>query len=151
MGVRWRGKKLVFWAGRGEEAGGIGFKGYIPERDGTLAGLLLLEMMAYRKKKILDILKAMEGEFGRYYYSRKSFHLRGLKFQINQVGSIKNILGKRVIDKKDYDGIKFICEDESWLMFRGSGTEPIMRVYAESKSEDKTKRLLQLGSKKIRL
>ena len=134
----------------GEEAGGIGFKGYIPERDGTLAGLLLLEMMAYRKKTILSILREMEEEFGRYYYSRKSFRLQGLNFDINRFGSIKDILGKRVVEKKDYDGIKLICEDESWLMYRGSGTEPIIRIYAESKSAAKTQRLLELGSRKIK-
>ena len=57
----------------------------------------------------------------------------------------KELLGKRVVEVKDYDGIKLICEDESWLMFRGSGTEPIMRIYAEAKSLTQAKKLLKLG------
>ena len=59
----------------GEEAGGMGFKGYIPERDGTVAGLLLLEMMAHRNKPMMDILQAMEKQFGRYYYLRADLRL----------------------------------------------------------------------------
>ena len=133
----------------GEEAGGIGFKGYIPERDGTLAGLLLLEMMAYRKKTILEILREMEREFGRYYYSRESFHIHGLNFKNQDAKKIKRILGEKVVEVKDYDGVKLICQDESWLMFRGSGTEPIMRIYAESSSPKKTERLLKFGREKL--
>jgi phosphomannomutase len=133
----------------GEEAGGIGFKGYIPERDGTLAGLLLLEMMAYRKKTILEILREMEREFGRYYYARESFHIHGLNLKNQDAKKIKRILGEKVVEIKDYDGVKLICRDESWLMFRGSGTEPIMRIYAESASPKKTERLLQFGREKL--
>jgi len=58
-------------------------------------------------------------------------------------------LGKPVVETKDYDGLKLICSDGSWLMFRGSGTEPIMRVYAESKSLAKTKKLLAFGRRLI--
>jgi phosphomannomutase len=133
----------------GEEAGGMGFKGYIPERDGTLAGLLLLEMMTYRKKPIHKVLEAMEKEFGRYYYLREDLNVENIKFDQQRLKDIKNILGKEVVDIKDYDGVKFICSDQSWLMLRASGTEPIVRIYAESKTLSKTKRLIEFGKKVV--
>lgn len=133
----------------GEEAGGMGFKGYIPERDGMLAGLLLLEMMVYRKKSIIKILEEMEKEFGKYYYLREDLKVQDPKIKIKNFKKIKRILGKEVIQVKDYDGIKLICRDDSWLMFRASGTEPIVRIYAESKSLNKSKRLIEFGKKTI--
>jgi phosphomannomutase len=137
----------------GEEAGGIGFKGYIPERDGSLAGLLLLEMMAYHKKPMLKILNEMEREFGRYYYLREDIHLTGFKgkaggnlsSKINRFKSKKQLLSRRVIQIKDFDGVKLICEDESWLMLRSSGTEPLVRIYAEARSLARAKQLLNFG------
>ncbi|MFA5145008.1 MAG: phosphoglucomutase/phosphomannomutase family protein [Candidatus Omnitrophota bacterium] len=133
----------------GEEAGGMGVKGYIPERDGTLAGLLLLEMMVYRNKNILEILKDTEKKFGRYYYLRNDLRL-DRKIELKKENLPKELLGKKVTRVKDYDGIKLICEDESWLMFRASGTEPIMRLYAEAKSLSRSKGLLELGEAMIR-
>lgn len=130
----------------GEEAGGIGFKNYIPERDGTLAGLLLLEMMVYRKKSILKILKSMERQFGRYYYLRDELKLQfpgSLHFEV--LKNTKTILDKEVVKINDADGLKFICGDESWLMLRASGTEPIIRIYAESKSLNKSEKLIKFG------
>ncbi len=133
----------------GEEAGGIGFKGYIPERDGTLAGILLLEMMVYRGKPMIKILSEMEGKFGRYYYLREDLKTPNLKIGLDNFRKIKSILDKPVVEIKDYDGLKLICSDGSWLMFRGSGTEPIMRVYAESKSLNKTKKILAFGRRLV--
>jgi alpha-D-glucose phosphate-specific phosphoglucomutase len=132
----------------GEEAGGMGVKGYIPERDGIVAGLLLLEMMVYRNKNILKILNEMEEQFGRFYYLREDLRLDRC-IELNKDMLPKELLGKRVIQIKDYDGIKLICEDESWLMFRASGTEPIMRLYAEARSLSRSKKLLKLGEKLI--
>ncbi|MBI4972847.1 MAG: phosphoglucomutase/phosphomannomutase family protein [Candidatus Omnitrophica bacterium] len=128
----------------GEEAGGMGVKGYIPERDGSVAGLLLLEMMAYRNKNILKILNDMERQFGKFYYVRSDLQLKQ-KVELKKENLPKELLGKKVVRVKDYDGIKLICEDESWLMFRGSGTEPMMRVYAEARSLLQAKKLLKLG------
>ena len=133
----------------GEEAGGMGFKNYIPERDGSLAGLLLLEMMAYRKKSMDKILAGMEKEFGRYYYLRDDLKLKDLNVDVHKFKTVKKLLDKDVVEVKDYDGVKLIASDGSWLMFRGSGTEPIMRVYAESRSLKKTKSLLALGKSMI--
>ncbi|MFH1655597.1 MAG: phosphoglucomutase/phosphomannomutase family protein [Candidatus Omnitrophota bacterium] len=134
----------------GEEAGGIGFKNYIPERDGTLAGLLLLEMLAFRKKPFSKVIKDMENKFGRYFYLRGDLKLKGKAPNVNRFKSIKKLLGKKVVEIKDYDGVKLVCEDESWLMFRASGTEPLVRVYAEAKSLAKSKRLIALGQKLIK-
>ncbi len=132
----------------GEEAGGMGVKGYIPERDGTMAGLLLLEMMAYRNKDILKILNDTEKQFGRYYYLRLDLHLHK-KVSLKKDGLPQELLGKKVVEIKDYDGMKLICEDGSWLMFRGSGTEPIMRLYSEAKLLKQAGDLLELGRKMI--
>lgn len=129
----------------GEEAGGIGVQDYIPERDGTLAGLLLLEMMVFQKKNIKKILDEMEKEFGRYYYVRSDMELRGRKYVADKVKGIRSLLGKEVIEMKDYDGVKLICSDESWLMLRPSGTEPLVRAYAEAKSLKKANELLAFG------
>ncbi len=129
----------------GEEAGGIGFKNYIPERDGSLAGLLLLEMMVYRKKNLRQLLEAMEKEFGRYYYLRSDLALKGRHFEPAKIKANKTLLGKEVVEVKDFDGVKLICSDESWLMFRPSGTEPLVRIYAEAKSLARAKQLLKLG------
>ena len=128
----------------GEEAGGMGVKGYIPERDGTMAGLLLIEMMVYRNKNILKILDETEEQFGKFYYVRQDFHIEK-RVEPKKENLPKELLGKKVVDIKDYDGIKLICEDQSWLMFRGSGTEPIMRTYAEAKNLKQAKQLLALG------
>ena len=134
----------------GEEAGGMGVQDYIPERDGTLAGLLLLEMMVYQKKNIKEILKEMEKEFGRYYYERCDLKLGEGKIDIEEVKKIKTLLGKKVIDRKDFDGVKLICEDGSWLMLRPSGTEPLVRAYSESKSLKRAKELIKFGESLLR-
>ncbi|MFH1442175.1 MAG: phosphoglucomutase/phosphomannomutase family protein [Candidatus Omnitrophota bacterium] len=133
----------------GEEAGGVGFKNYIPERDGSLAGLLLLEMMNHRKKPIARILEEMEKKYGRYYYVKDSVALKKIDVNIENFRNLKDLLGKEVVEVKDHEGVKLICSDGSWLMFRGSGTEPIMRIYAESKSLSRSNKLLELGKELI--
>ncbi len=133
----------------GEEAGGIGFQGYIPERDGTLAGLLLLEMMVYHKKPLKKLIRELKEEFGSYYYERLDLKLDGKTFDLDKIKAQKRILGKKVVDLKDFDGVKLICEDESWLMFRPSGTEPLVRIYAEAKSLTKARELIRYGKSLI--
>jgi len=128
----------------GEEAGGMGVKNYIPERDGTVAGLLLIEMMVYRNKNILKILNDTEKQFGKYFYVRADLQLTH-RIEPKKENLPNELLGKKVVEVKDFDGVKLICEDQSWLMFRGSGTEPIMRIYAEADSLSRAKKLLELG------
>jgi phosphomannomutase len=135
----------------GEEAGGLGFKDYIPERDGILSGLLLLEMMAHKKKSILQILQDVEDQFGSYYYLKTSIKVtEDIKKRLIptlEKDPLKEILGKKVVKVDTQDGIKFICEDSSWLFFRLSGTEPILRIYAEAQSGKKAKEILEDGKK----
>lgn len=133
----------------GEEAGGMGVQDYIPERDGTLAGLLLLEMMVYQKKNIKKIVDEMEAEFGKYYYQRFDIKLGEGKFEVEKVKTMTTLLGKKVIKMQDFDGVKLTCEDESWLMLRPSGTEPLVRAYSESKSLKRAKELIEYGKKLI--
>ncbi|MFA4984257.1 MAG: phosphoglucomutase/phosphomannomutase family protein [Candidatus Omnitrophota bacterium] len=133
----------------GEEAGGMGFKNYIPERDGTLAGILLLEMMAYRRRGILRIISDMERKYGRYYYLKESLRISGKSVDVMKFRDIKGLLGKKVVEVKDYDGVKLTASDGSWLMLRGSGTEPLIRVYAESKSLQKSRSLLEFGRRLV--
>ncbi len=133
----------------GEEAGGMGLQDYIPERDGTLAGLLLLEMMVYQKKDIKKIVSEMEKEFGRYYYKIRNVALKKGQANpdISKLKTLKTVLGEKVVAVKDADGVKLECADESWLMLRPSGTEPLVRVYSEAKSVERAEALLDFGEK----
>ena len=131
----------------GEEAGGIGFKNYIPERDGTMAALLLLEMAGFLKKKPENIVKSFEKKFGRWYYSRISVPVGKInKHSLEKIKVPEKLLGKKVERVNRLDGIKIITKSH-WLMFRASGTEPIVRVYAEAKSKKSADRLIGLGRK----
>ena len=134
----------------GEEAGGMGLKNYIPERDGTLAGLMLVEMMIHRRKKIDRIIDEMEAKYGRYHYLRSDLKLKSKDYGLdwNRL-KVDSLLGRKVVKVKDYDGTKLICDDESWLMFRASGTEPKMRVYCEAKSLKRAKDLIVLGGELV--
>ncbi|MDD5428001.1 MAG: phosphoglucomutase/phosphomannomutase family protein [Candidatus Omnitrophica bacterium] len=133
----------------GEETGGVAFKNSIPERDGILSGLLIVEMMAMRKKKILDILKSIDKEYGTYEYKRLDLKYPDDKkaklMDYLKTNPLKEVLGKKVIALNTKDGYKFICEDYSWLMMRLSGTEPILRVYAEAPAEKKALAILEFG------
>jgi alpha-D-glucose phosphate-specific phosphoglucomutase len=135
----------------GEEAGGIGFKDFIPERDGILSGLLLLEMMAHRKKSILGILSDMQKEFGTYYYMKTSTKvtddIKKRFLPSLRKNPLKEVLGRKVVNVDTLDGIKFVCEDSTWLLFRLSGTEPILRVYSEAHTEERASEMLEYGKK----
>lgn len=132
----------------GEEAGGIGFKGYIPERDGSMSFLLVLEMMAYTKKSFDQLLKEVYKKYGRWFYSRTAIPMKSLKKGIDDLKLPQLLLGKKVERINRLDGIKLITKD-NWLMFRASGTEPIMRVYAESQSQKVADKLMAIGKKMI--
>lgn len=133
----------------GEETGGIAFKGFIPERDGILSGLLILEMMAMRKKGLDKIIKDIDKEYGAYEYRRFDMKVPDKKknrlMDYLKKNPVKKVLDKNVVEIKDYDGYKFICQDRSWLMLRLSGTEPIVRIYAEAPNEKKALAILEQG------
>ena len=129
----------------GEEAGGIGFKNYIPERDGNVAAALLVEYMSYEKKPLVCLVQDMEKRFGRWYYDKTSIPIARVKhFSLTKIKAPSAILKERVERINRIDGVKFITKS-SWLMLRASGTEPIVRVYAEARSLPRTKKLLELG------
>lgn len=133
----------------GEETGGVAFKNSIPERDGILSGLLIVEMLAMRKKKVLDILKAIDKEYGTHEYKRFDTKFpdekKAVLMEYLKTSPIKEVLGKKVVALNRKDGYKFICEDSSWLMFRLSGTEPILRFYSEAATEKKALQMLEYG------
>ena len=134
-----------------EESGGIGFPGHIPERDGIAAGLMLLEMLAVERKSVNKLIADLEKEFGPHRYGRIDTHFplekRAALMDFCKNNPPSRLLRSPLADVKSYDGVKFVAQDSSWLMLRGSGTEPILRIYAEAKSDAGVKKLLQLGVK----
>jgi phosphomannomutase len=132
-----------------EESGGIGFPGHIPERDGILAGLMLLELFATERMSVNTILAKLEKQFGPHRYGRIDAcfpsEKRGALMDFLKKNPPKKLLRSPLSGLKTFDGVKFIAEDSSWLMLRGSGTEPILRIYAEGKSDADVKELLKLG------
>ncbi len=137
----------------GEESGGIGFKGYIPERDGIISGLFLLEMVSARRKSIDKIMDDVNKRYGNFYYNRFDLDLsvkRGMKVVSKLKESPpRKLLGKEILEIKTYDGIKFILKEGNWLLIRSSGTEPILRVYAESSTKSDLKALLDAGRRLV--
>jgi len=132
-----------------EESGGIGFPGHVPERDGILAGLMLLEMLATERKPLNRLLAGLETQFGPHRYARIDTHFplekRGALMEFCKSNPPDNLLGSPLKDLKSYDGVKYVAANGSWLMLRGSGTEPILRIYAEAGSDADARRLLKLG------
>lgn len=132
-----------------EESGGIGFPGHVPERDGILAGLMLLEMLATERKPLTKLLAQLEKDYGPHRYGRIDTHFplekRAALMEFCKNNPPEKLLKSPLKDVKSYDGVKFCAEDGSWLMLRGSGTEPILRIYAEAKSDADAQKLLKLG------
>jgi phosphomannomutase len=132
-----------------EESGGIGFPGHIPERDGIAAGLMLLELLATERLPVNKLLANLVKQFGPHHYGRIDTHFplekRGALMEFLQKNPPARLLRSPLADMKTYDGVKFVAQDSSWLMLRGSGTEPILRIYAEAKSDADARKLLQAG------
>ena len=132
-----------------EESGGIGFPGHIPERDGLAAGLMLLEMLATERVSLNKLVARLEQEFGPHEYDRIDTHYplekRGALIEHLKQHPPARLLRSPVVAVKGFDGVKFVAQDGSWLMLRGSGTEPILRIYAEAGSLVAARKLLRLG------
>lgn len=132
-----------------EESGGIGFPGHIPERDGIAAGLMLLELLATERVSVNKLLAGLVKQFGPHHYGRIDTHFplekRATLMEYLRKNPPARLLRSPLADMKTYDGVKFVAQDSSWLMLRGSGTEPILRIYAEAKSEADAEKLLQGG------
>ncbi len=130
----------------GEESGGLGVKGHIPERDGILMGLLLLEAMAMSGKGLRALLEETMDEIGHFHYSRIDLPIdpqaKQLLLERMQAGGITSIAGFAVARHNFSDGFKFIFGDGSWLLIRPSGTEPVLRLYSEAGDPEKVALLL---------
>jgi phosphomannomutase len=131
----------------GEESGGIGIKGHLPERDGILAGLMLLEMMAVTKKGMGFTLRELMEEYGFYYYNRIDLHQDSAKSKlfIEKLKQDKpaEFAGCKVSRIETLDGLKVVFNDQSWILFRASGTEPLLRLYAEAPQKEQVEELLK--------
>ena len=130
-----------------EESGGIGVKGHIPERDGVFNALLLLEALADSRKSPAEYVRSLHDEFGAFFYDRQDLKVPlgiGARFLDHvQKHGPKTLADTAVVDIATTDGVKLILSDDSWLMYRQSGTEPVLRVYAEATSKQKTADLLK--------
>ncbi|MGB1288838.1 MAG: phosphoglucomutase/phosphomannomutase family protein [Aggregatilineales bacterium] len=134
----------------GEESGGMSIKGHIPEGDGVLMGLLLLEVMAYHGGTLSDIIAELQDEYGPARYARDDVRLKRRidkkemvkMLEDNAPQTLNNETVKRI---NTMDGIKYYMADDSWLLIRPSGTEPVLRIYAEARSDDAVKALLIAG------
>ena len=134
-----------------EESGGIGFPGHIPERDGIAAGLMLLELLATEKISVNQMLAKLEKQFGPHHYGRIDTHFplkkRAALMEFLKSNPPVRLLRSPMAEVKTFDVVKFVAQDSSWLMLRGSGTEPVLRIYAEAKSDADAQKLLRLGVK----
>jgi phosphomannomutase len=137
-----------------EESGSIGFVNHIPERDGLAAGLFLLEMLAMQKVSVNKIYASLEKEFGPHRYGRYDAHYplekRAALMESLQKNPPAKLLRSKLAKVDARDGVKYIAEDSTWLMLRGSGTEPVLRIYAEGKSDDDREKLLKFGRSMLR-
>jgi phosphomannomutase len=121
----------------------------VPERDGILSGLMLLEMLAVERTSLEKLLARLEREYGPHHYARVDAHFP-LEKRPALMDYCKNnppakLMRSPVVEVKSYDGVKFVAQDDSWLMLRGSGTEPILRIYAEAKSTAEAEKLVANG------
>ncbi|HEY1489862.1 MAG TPA: phosphoglucomutase/phosphomannomutase family protein [Verrucomicrobiae bacterium] len=132
-----------------EESGGIGFPNHIPERDGIAAGLLLLELLATEKISVNKLLAKLEKQFGPHRYGRIDTHFplekRAVLMEFLKNNPPAKLLRSPLAGVKSFDGVKYVAADSSWLMLRGSGTEPILRIYAEAKTSVDVEKLLKFG------
>ncbi|MEA1871999.1 MAG: phosphoglucomutase/phosphomannomutase family protein [Chloroflexota bacterium] len=139
----------------GEESGGYGFRGHVPERDAILAGLYFLDFMVKTGKTPSQLLDYLYSKVGPHYYGRRDFHISAAKRQtiLHRLSSSSpdSIAGTKVTKLDTTEGFRFFLGDESWLLIRFSGTEPLVRIYSESESLEMARELLDEGKKLIGL
>ena len=137
----------------GEESGGIGVKGHLPERDGILVSLLLAELMAHQGKSLGELVAELHHRYGPRFYERLDLHLTpGQKERaVAALGKAPgNIAGFPVTGVENLDGIKFLLEPDAWVLVRVSGTEPLLRLYAEAPSPDAVAAILSRVEEMVR-
>lgn len=134
----------------GEESGGYAFRGNVPERDGILAGLYMLDFMVKLNKKPSELLALLFDKVGPHYYDRIDTPFKGDRKQREEKilkANPATIGGLKVTGLNSLDGYKFLLEDGGWLLIRFSGTEPIMRVYCETTHKENVPDILKDGQK----
>lgn len=130
----------------GEESGGIGFGRFLPERDGILSGLMVAEAMAVSGKPLSRMITEMEEEFGTFQYGRRDVRApmerceRLLQRAVS--GELDGSFGRELEKRETLDGVKLSFRDGSWILFRKSGTEPLIRIYCESGTMDEVEEML---------
>jgi phosphomannomutase len=133
----------------GEESGGYGFRGHVPERDAILAGLYFLDFMLRTGKTPSQLLAHLFSKVGPHYYNRRDFHFPETERQ-NIIDRIQmhqpaDLVGSKVVRFDTADGFRFTSQDNSWLLVRFSGTEPLLRIYVETGSPERVEKILDLG------
>ena len=145
----------------GEESGGIGYSRFLPERDGILNCLLLANVMADEGKPLGQLVADLQREFGPHYYGRRDLHIpEEMKLDAIRRAKAESTQGLgryRVLKKENVDGIKFFLDAptngngaEAWILFRASGTEPLLRAYAEAASPGLVTEILSAGENFVR-
>ena len=133
----------------GEESGGISIKGHIPEGDGVLMGMLMTEIVSRYGKSPEELLAEIMGRIGTYEYARNDFHVRPFEKAALVAGLVESapeaLAGVPLVSINSRDGVKYLLADDSWLLIRPSGTEPVLRVYAEAHSHAAVEALLAEG------
>jgi phosphomannomutase len=135
----------------GEESGGYGFRGHVLERDGILANLYFLDFMVKTGKSPSQLLDHLYSLVGQHHYRRVDIHFPEAQRQ-SIIGRVRDnppsaIDGVKVVKLDTADGYRFILADNTWLLIRFSGTEPLLRIYAETDSPERALRLLDIGKK----
>jgi phosphomannomutase len=133
----------------GEESGGYGFRGHVPERDAILAGLYFLDLMVKTRKTPSQLLDYLFSKVGPHHYKRRDFHFpeEQRQFIISRIqdGKTTEIGGQKVANFDRVDGFRYTLQDKSWLLIRFSGTEPLLRIYAETSSPEGVDKMLDAG------
>jgi phosphomannomutase len=137
----------------GEESGGVGLSRHLPERDGTFVNLLILDLLATSGKTCTRLVRDMWQEFGEFHFDRRDLHIPILDGQAVVEALRKNpprtFAGRPVQRVESLDGSKVFLEGDSWVLFRQSGTEPLLRVYCEAPSADAVQEILSAGLKLV--
>jgi phosphomannomutase len=131
----------------GEESGGIGFGHFLPERDGILSGLMVAEAVAHYGRSLSEVIATMEEEFGALHYDRRDLNrpMDANQRLIDRVkaGELDDVFGAGFTTREEKDGVKMNYADGSWILFRKSGTEPIIRIYCESPDAERVQTMLE--------
>ena len=156
VGFKWVGKAMrendVLIGG--EESGGLSIKGHIPEKDGILANLLVLEMLAYENKRLWELQEDLKQDIGCEFFNKrldvKLDNQQQLKQLMMDFSDLKSIASYQVDEKDAKDGVRYFLNDsKSRVLIRPSGTEPLLRIYFESDSKDKIDELKKWFDEKI--